>query len=95
MAKRRPYDWGDADDDETAHDEADFERFSSDVAFCPECGAEIYDAADICPKCFTWIDGNTTHRKPSAVRRSMRALVVLVLIALILGGAAAVLALRR
>ena len=93
MAKRRSDDdgWVDDDDidddggrgdrgfDETNHDEADQKRFSSDVAYCPECGAEIIDDADICPKCFTWIDG-TTHSKPSKLKRSLHTVVVVLLI---------------
>lgn len=93
MAKRRSDDdgWVDDDDidddggrgdrgfDETDHDEADQKRFSSDVAYCPECGAEIVDDADICPKCFTWIDG-TTHSKPSKLKRSLHTFVVVLLI---------------
>ena len=67
------------DHDETDHDEADQKRFSSDVAYCPECGAEIVDDADICPKCFTWIDG-TTHSKPSKLKRSLHTFVVVLLI---------------
>lgn len=93
MAKRRSDDdgWVDDDDidddggrgdrgfDESDHDEADQKRFSSDVAYCPECGAEIVDDADICPKCFTWIDG-TTHSKPSKLKRSLHTVVVVLLI---------------
>jgi hypothetical protein len=93
MARRRSDDEGWVDDDgigddggrgdrafdETDHDEADQKRFSSDVAYCPECGAEIVDDADICPKCFTWIDG-ATHRRPSKLKRSIHTVVVVLLI---------------
>lgn len=98
MARRRSDDneWIDEDDehddiddgdfDETEQDEADQKRFSSKVGFCPECGAEIADDADICPKCFTWIDG-TTHSRPSAIKRFLRvAVVVLLILAAVLGG---------
>jgi hypothetical protein len=102
MARRRSHDWDDSEDDdrdadaagdrqdsdhdEADHDEADRQRLSSETGYCPECGAEIYDAADICPKCFTWIDGNTTHRRPSRVRSSLRVAVVIALLVVILGG---------
>ena len=66
--------------EETDQDEVDQKRFSGDVAYCPECGAEILDDADICPKCFTWIDG-TTHSRPSKLRRSLKTAVVVLLIA--------------
>ena len=97
MARRRSHDWDDSEDDDrdadaagdredSDHDEADRQRLSSETGYCPECGAEIYDAADICPKCFTWIDGNTTHRRPSRVRSSLRVAVVIALLVVILGG---------
>jgi hypothetical protein len=89
MAKRRSDDneWvddgyddlGDEGFDESDLDQADQKRFASNVAFCPECGAEVVDDADICPKCFTWIDG-TTHSKPSRFKRSLHAAVVILLI---------------
>ncbi|MEY3143856.1 MAG: zinc-ribbon domain [Planctomycetota bacterium] len=100
MAKRRSNDdgWvGEGDDDidddgrdddgfdDSEHDEADQKRFSSDVAYCPECGAEVIDDADICPKCFTWIDG-TTHSRPSRFRRSLHlAVVVMLIVAAVVG----------
>ena len=93
MGKRSADDWDDSADEngaEAAHDYADQRRFSSETAFCPECGAEIYDAADICPKCFSWIDGDTTHRKPSRLKRSLKTVVVLVLLAVFLAGAGVV-----
>ena len=104
MAKRRDDDeWGDEGDDDlrdqmdrgsdeledTEQDEADQARFSSDTAFCPECGAEIADDADICPKCFTWIDG-ATHRRPSRLRRSFRIGVAILVVAGILFGCAGI-----
>jgi hypothetical protein len=57
------------EDGEGIDDEPDEEREGGstrvrDTAFCPDCGAEIYDAADICPACFSWIDGETTRRPP-------------------------------
>jgi hypothetical protein len=79
-------DHDDSDLDDSDLDEADRQRLSSETGYCPECGAEIYDAADICPKCFTWIDGNTTHRRPSRVRSSLRVAVVVALLVVILGG---------
>ena len=78
----------DANDfDEDEHDASDRARFDSDTAYCPECGAQIYDAADVCPKCFTWIDGETRGRPPSRRRQTMRQTVVWILIATLLAGA--------
>lgn len=76
----------DADLEDADLDDADRQRLSGETGYCPECGAEIYDAADICPKCFTWIDGNTTHRRPSRMRSSLRVAVIVALLVVILGG---------
>ena len=73
--------------EEDDHDTLDRERFKSETAFCPECGAEIYDAADVCPKCFTWIDGETQRRPFSRRSQTMRQTVVWLLIATLLAGA--------
>lgn len=69
------------------HDALDRARFDSDTAFCPECGAEIYDAADVCPKCFTWIDGETQRRPLSRRRQTIRQTIIWVLIVTLLAGA--------
>ncbi len=71
--------------DEDPHDAADRARFSSEKGFCPECGEEIYDAADICPKCFTWIDG-ATHSRRTRFSAGVRKLVVTALLAALLSG---------
>lgn len=62
----------------------DIERFSNDVGHCPDCGAEIWDQADICPKCYAYLAGHTTSRTPmeSLFRRKW---VVLIAIAVIAG----------
>jgi hypothetical protein len=73
----------DAEDD--PHDAADRARFSSEKGFCPECGEEIYDAADICPKCFSWIDG-ATHRRRTRLSMGFRKLVVTALLVALLSG---------
>ena len=78
-------DGDDLDGDE--HDALDRARFDSDTAFCPECGAEIYDAADVCPKCFTWIDGETRGRPLSRRRQTIRQTILWVLIVTLLAGA--------
>lgn len=84
----------DAELDGSDHDEADQRRFSSNIAYCPECGAEVIDDADLCPKCFSWIDG-TTHRKPSKLKRSIHvAVVVLLIVAGVVGCVGFVLVMR-
>jgi hypothetical protein len=44
--------------------EDDIERFSRDTAYCPDCGAEVWDAAEVCPECHAYIGGNTRSRSP-------------------------------
>jgi hypothetical protein len=58
------------------------------TAFCPDCGAEVYDDADVCPKCFSWLNGETARHAPRAARRRdlTRVLVVVITIAAILLG---------
>lgn len=78
-----------ADADENESDESESEGEEDDgVAYCPECGASIHDSADICTKCFTWIDG-AARRPPRAERARARrnALIAWILIGAILAGA--------
>ncbi|MFM7133610.1 MAG: zinc-ribbon domain-containing protein [Planctomycetota bacterium] len=81
--------WGGESERDDAHDAADRERFSSDTAYCPECGATVLDDADVCPKCFTWLAGETSSRSPVGKKKTarMHAVVVWVLIVLFLAGA--------
>ncbi len=47
--------------------EDDIQRFGgadSSLGFCPECGAEISDLADICPSCHSWIPEGAQRRHP-------------------------------
>ncbi|MCA9284508.1 MAG: hypothetical protein KDA22_04795 [Phycisphaerales bacterium] len=60
----------------------DLERFSSDTAICPECGAEVWDQADVCPSCYAYIGGSASSRHP-VERWWRRRWMVLVVIALL------------
>ena len=42
----------------------DLDRFGGDTAHCPDCGAEIWDQAEVCPECHAYIGGNTSTRLP-------------------------------
>lgn len=77
------------DDDDTDSSGGGAADGSTDTAFCPECGAEIFDAADVCPKCYSWIDGETTRHPPRRGRAKDRwiKLVAWILIAAIVIGA--------
>ncbi|MDZ4830786.1 MAG: zinc ribbon domain-containing protein [Phycisphaerae bacterium] len=83
----------DSDDDFDELNDVD-ERVSSrdtredDQAYCPDCGALIWDAADVCPKCFAFIDGNTLRHPPRVLlqrSRRHRAVVLLILLGLFSG----------
>jgi len=90
MARRQThddFDPDDPDDDLDVLDEGE-DANQRDTGYCPDCGAEIYDAADICPKCFAWIDGETSRHSPRRRRAADRwtRLVVWALISAIAAG---------
>lgn len=62
------------DQDEGPTDE-DLDRFGGEAerstGFCPHCGAELSDLADICPKCHSWIPEGV-QRHPPIVRELVR-----------------------
>lgn len=68
------------------HDEGpsiqDIERFGHEQAYCPDCGAEVWDQSDVCPKCFAYLGGDTLSRPPldTWLRRRWTLLVILALI---------------
>lgn len=51
----------------------DVARFSDETAYCPSCGAEVWDGAPKCPECGRWIEGETQARHPevAAARRKL------------------------
>ena len=80
----------DESDDGDEHDDDNGRaRRTNDTAFCPDCGAEVYDAADVCPKCFTWLNGETVRHAPRGRQGAARftSAVVWMLIAAMLLGA--------
>jgi len=90
MARRQTHDDFDPDDPDDDLDvlEGGEDATPRDTGYCPDCGAEIYDAAEICPKCFAWIDGETSRHSPRCRRAADRRtrLVVWALIAAISTG---------
>lgn len=104
MRKRgREYD-DDGPDDEYQHydvgdDIGEVDGDESSLAYCPDCGAKIWDQADICPKCYTYLAGDTSRFPPDVAKRrgAFRRLVIVALIAAIALGAggAAIFYLRR
>ena len=62
----------------------DLERFGDDTALCPDCGAEVWDEADICPKCFAYIGGQASRHAPLQ-RWVNRKSIILIVILLLIG----------
>jgi len=75
----------DVDDeyDDQGPSEEDIARFAGDEAFCPDCGALIWDQAEICPKCHAYIGGNATSRSPVQRWVQHRWTIVVVILLLI------------
>jgi hypothetical protein len=74
-----PIDEGPSDDD--------LERFSGETAYCPHCGAEIWDQAEFCPECRQAIGNDLLSRPPVEAwvhRRWYVAVALIVLAALLL-----------
>jgi uncharacterized paraquat-inducible protein A len=44
----------------------DLDRFSDETRACPECSAEVYDEASVCPRCGHIFEGDPegASRKP-------------------------------
>ncbi|HRP63698.1 MAG TPA: zinc ribbon domain-containing protein [Phycisphaerales bacterium] len=42
----------------------DIDRFDSETAYCPSCGAEVYDFAAYCPECGEPMPDGPSHRPP-------------------------------
>ncbi len=59
----------------------DIDRFGGDdqEAYCPRCGAVVWDDAEFCPSCGDQIGGRTTS-KPPVVREIQRRWMILVAI---------------
>lgn len=83
------------DDDLDDFDDAAEEE--SDQAYCPDCGAQIWDQSDVCPKCFAFLGGDTSRHPPGRGLRSValrRLVVALILIGMFAGLALAILTRR-
>jgi hypothetical protein len=66
-------------------DSADIERLDHEGAICPDCGAEVWDAAEICPRCFAYLGGNA-QGSASSQRWFSRRWPLIVLIGLLIIG---------
>jgi len=85
----------DLDLDEDPSDE-DVERLDGDTAWCPSCGAEIWEDSAACPKCGDMIETTLVHRprhhRPS--QQKLTSVTAIILIVAMLAGCALFGALR-
>lgn len=75
-------------ENETDEDPAfeDTEVLDHESAYCPDCGAEVWDSVEVCPKCFAYLGGNTLARPrlDERLRHRWIALVAIVLVIIII-----------
>jgi hypothetical protein len=69
--------------DEGPSDE-DIERFGGETALCPDCGAPIWDSAEVCPKCYAYVGGDT-GRETAAQAQFRQKSTLLLIIMLVIG----------
>jgi hypothetical protein len=67
----------------------DIERLDHESAYCPDCGAEVWDSVEVCPKCYAYLGGHTSHR-PKIQNwmnsKSLTVIIVLLIVAMLIGG---------
>lgn len=63
----------------------DMERFGGDDqdAWCPACGAQVWDDAEFCPECGDQIGGRTSSRSPVERELQQRWVMVVGLLVLL------------
>jgi len=81
-----------ADPDE-GPSEQDRARFADAAGYCPSCGREVYDDADLCPGCGSWITGEVAS-EPPLNRELQGRFRTIVVVAVLLGFVAVVLGVR-
>ena len=69
--------WGMNDEDPS---EADMQRFSSDMGFCPHCGEEVWDEAYACPECGEVVEGMVSHQNIGHTSRRLSHKTVIILV---------------
>ena len=73
-------------DDDEGPSPDDVERFGGSApttGYCPDCGEELSDLADICPHCHSWIPEGA-QRRPPMVNELIRRWYVFIAIAVLL-----------
>ena len=51
-----------------------------DLAYCPNCGKEVYEFVEKCPHCRDWITPTYRNPRRGCVRRLLMATIVALLI---------------
>ena len=72
-------------DEREEPDEADTDdRLEAELVPCPDCGKAVYEEAEVCPHCGSFISGETvTAKRPWWVVAAAIALLVAVLLGLL------------
>ena len=76
-----------SDPDEDPSEE-DQERFGDDrvsTGYCPDCGGQVFDDAEVCPKCFAFISGQVKAQRPRRKGLFHEQWMVVLIVALIIG----------
>ena len=61
----------------------DLRRFGGETAYCPDCGGEVWDQAEVCPACGAYLGGPTISRPPHRQVFRQRVLILATLLALL------------
>jgi hypothetical protein len=70
------------DDNDEGPSADDLARFGHETAYCPHCGAEVWDDAQQCPSCQQWME------QPAAINPRTRAIKQAIIVGLLLLGGA-------
>lgn len=79
----------DPDEGPSAADQRAFGEGRVRTGICPDCGAEVIDDADICPRCFAFLDGNTLRpgrRRRGFFHEQWKTFILILLIVSMVGG---------
>jgi len=61
----------------------DIDRFSDETGYCPNCGAEIWDLVDTCPKCGDHIPEGAQRHAPIEREFRNRWIVLIIILTLL------------
>jgi len=70
------------------HDEGpsedDLKRFGGDSGYCQNCGEEIWDDVEVCPKCGQHVAGQVSSREPIE-QGCRKQWIIMIVIAVLIG----------